>query len=249
MKKLILTAVLGFGFIGFSSAQFRLMNMNQTVDTTEDDTPINDGDVITFHTFDYSAAKLRFLTYNDSGSDMFVKVECEGLTNTNGSHMELCYGSCYTGIETFVGYPLDNPIYVAPGGHQGILEDYFSNVDGSSDVVEYNFRFFQTDIDGFEIEGTSHRFTYRYDANTAGVSDVSLAIAEVYPTVATSFTNVSLKENAKVQVINLEGKTVKTVEMKIGTSKLDLSGLAAGVYAVQFKGVSGVTTTKKIVVK
>lgn len=248
MKKVVLTAVLSFTFACSLSAQFRLMNMNHT-EETGDDTQINDGDVVIFNTADYEEAKLKFLTYNDSGNDMFVRVECEGLTNTNGSLMELCYGSCYTGIETFVGYPLDNPIYVAPGGHQGILADYFSNTDGNSELVEYNFRFFQTDIDGFEIPDTSFRFTYRYDG-TMSVSDANtIAIAQVYPTVVKGYTSVTLKENASVKVLNLEGKSVRNLNMKSGNSQLDLSGLSAGVYLIQFKGDSGLTTTTKVIVK
>lgn len=248
MKKIILTAVLSFAFVGFSSAQFRLMNMNHTTDLA-DDTQINEGDVVVFNTAEYEAAKLKFLTYNDGATDMFVRVECEGLTNTTGSDMELCYGACYTGIETFLGYPLDNPIYVAPGGHQGILADYFSNTDGNSDVVEYNFRFYQTDIEGFEIEGTSFKFNYKYDG-TMSVSDASsIAIAQVSPTVIKGQTTVTLKENASVQILNLEGKSVKSLKMNSGTSQLDFSGLSVGVYLIQFKGDSGKVTTKKVVVK
>lgn len=248
MKKIILSIAFSALFVGYSSAQFRLMNMNHTDDTV-DDTQINEGDVVIFNTAEYEAAKLKFLTYNDSASDMFVRVECEGLTNTDGFDMELCYGSCYTGIVTFLGYPLDNPIYVAPGSHQGILADYFSNTDGDSDLVEYNFRFYQTDIDGFEIDGTSFRFSYRYDG-TMAVSDVnSIAIAEVNPTLVKNFTNVTLKENAAVQVLNMEGKSVKSLKMNSGVSQLDLSGLSAGIYVIQFKGESGVTTTRKVVVK
>lgn len=248
MKKIIFTLVLSSCFVGFSSAQFRLMNMNHTTDLA-DDTQINEGDVVIFQTAEYEEAKLKFLTYNDSATDMFVRVECEGLTNTNGVDMELCYGSCYTGIETFVGYPLDNPIYVAPGGHQGILADYFSNTDGNSDLVEYNFRFYQTDIEGFEIPDTSFRFTYRYD-RTMAVSDVNtIAIAQVYPTVAKGFTNVDLKENAIAQITNLEGKVVKTLNLKAGTSQIDLSGLSSGIYLIKFKGDSGITTTRKVVIK
>lgn len=248
MKKIIFTLVLTSCFIGFSSAQFRLVNMNHT-DDLSDDTQINEGDIVTFTTAEYEDAKLKFLTYNDGTENMFVKVECEGLTNTDGSLMEVCYGACYTGIESFVAYPLDAPIFVGPGGHQGILADYFSNTDNNSDLVEYDFRFFQTDMDGFEIEGTSFRFKYRYDG-TMSVSDAnSIAIAQVSPTVIKGQTNVTLKENALVQVLNLEGKSVKSLKLNSGSSQLDLSGLSAGVYLIQFKGDSGLTTTKKVVVK
>jgi hypothetical protein len=82
------------------------------------------------------------------------------------------------------------------------------------------------------------------------VSDMqSVAIAEVYPTVAKGFTNVNLKENAKVQILNAEGRTVKSLSLKSGQSQLNLSGLSAGVYWVTFKGDSGMTTHTRIVVK
>ena len=251
MKKILLTTLMSISITGLVSAQdlpYRLMNMNHTNETT-DDTQINEGDVVVFGTAEYEPAKLRFLTYNDSGETVYLRVECEGLTNTNGDHMELCYGSCYYGIDTFIGYPLENPIMVQPGQSQGTIYDYFSNTDGASDLVEYQFRFFQCDEDGFEIPDTSLHFTYRYDANMA-TSDVnSIAIAEVYPTAVKDFTTVSLKENAQVQILNLEGKSVKSLNLNSGETKLNLSDLAAGVYLIQFKGVSGTTTMKKIVVK
>lgn len=248
MKKIIFTLVFSACFVGFSSAQFRLMNMNQTSDLS-DDTQINEGDIITFNTAEYEAAKLKFLTYNDGESNMYVRVECEGLTNTDGSMMEVCYGACYTGIESFVAYPLDNPIYVEPGFHQGILADYFSNTDGNSDLVEYDFRFFQTDADGFEIDGTSFRFKYRYDGTMSVSDENSIAIAQVAPTVIKGQTNVTLKENASVQILNMEGKAIKSLKLNSGNSQIDFSGFSAGVYLIQFKGDSGLTTTKKVVVK
>lgn len=251
MKKFILSAVMSFSFLGMANAQnqeYRLMNMNHTNDYG-DDTEINEGDIVVFDTFVYEDAKLKFLTYNDSSEVIGVQVECEGLTNTNGSFMELCYGECYYGIETFVAYPTIGAVPVQPGTHQPFLTDYFSNTDGNSDLVEYNFRFFQIDSDGFEIPDTSLRFTYRYDG-TMSVSDVnSIAIAEVYPTVVKNSTTVSLKENASVHVVSMDGKSVKSLNMRAGQSSLDLSGLSEGVYIIQFKGVSGLTTMKKIVVK
>lgn len=251
MRKIILSVVLSCSFLGWTNAQdlaYRLMDMHHTNDYS-DDTEINEGDVVVFLTAEYEPAKLKFLTYNDSGETVYLRVECEGLTNTDGSKMELCYGECYYGIETFVGYPTESPIPVEPGQHQAIINDYFSNTDDESDVVEYDFRFFQCDIDGFELPDTSLRFTYRYGEIMA-TSDVnSIAIANVYPTVAKKSTTVNLKEDAGVQILNMQGKAVKSVNLKSGESTLDLSGLSAGVYLIQFKGVSGVTTTKKIIVK
>ncbi|MBA5629678.1 T9SS type A sorting domain-containing protein [Moheibacter lacus] len=251
MKKFILSAVVGLSVMGFSNAQnqdFRLMDMHHT-NEYDDDTEINEGDVVIFNTSVYEEAKLQFLTYNDGTETIGIQVECTGLTNTDGDSMELCYGECYYGIDTFIPYPTLGPVPVQPGQHQPIMADYFSNTDGNSDLVEYQFRFFQLDSEGFEIPDTSLNFTYRYDG-TMATSDVnSIAIAEVYPTVAKGFTNVDLKENAKVQIVNLQGKVVKSLELNAGQSTLDLSGFAAGVYIIQFKGTSGLTTMKKVVVK
>lgn len=251
MKKFILSAVVSFSFLGITNAQnqdYRLMNMNQTNDYG-DDTEINEGDVVIFGTSEYEAAKLKFLTYNDSSEVIGVQVVCEGITNTNGDFMELCYAECYYGIDTFVAYPTIGAVPLQPGAHQPFMTDYFSNTDGNSDLVEYNFRFFQVDSDGFEIPDTSLNFNYRYDG-TMSVSDAnSIAIAEVYPTVVKNSTTVSLKENASVNIVSMEGKSVKSLNLNSGQSTLDLSGLSAGVYIIQFKGTSGLTTMKKIVVK
>lgn len=251
MKRIILSTILSLVFVGFVSAQeqmFRVMDMNHTNDYG-DDTEIVEGDVVTFNTAVYEDAKLKFLTYNDSDEPIYTRVECEGMTNTNGSFMELCYGNCYYGIELFVGYPDDFAMMLQPGQHQPVMQDYFSNTDSSNDLVEYQFRFYQLDSDEFEIPGTSLRFTYRYDG-IMGVSDVnSIAIAEVYPTVTKGFTNIDLKENAKVQVLNIEGKVVKNTTMNTGSNKLDLSGFTAGIYLIKFTGDSGITTIKKIIVK
>src|SRR5690606_15159156 len=110
--------------------------------------------------------------------------------------------------------------------------------------------FFQMDSEGFEIENTSLTFNYRYDRDAMSVSEVSsVSIAEVYPTVVKNSTTVELKENANVQIVNLEGKVVKSLTMNSGKTSLDMSGLASGVYWIQFQGVSGTSTMKKVVVK
>src|SRR5690606_15201845 len=109
-------------------------------------------------------------------------------------------------------------VIINPNQHQGIFLDHFWHYgEESDDIIEYEFRFFQMDSEGFEIENTSLTFNYRYDRDAMSVSEVSsVSIAEVYPTVVKNSTTVELKENANVQIVNLEGKVVKSLTMNSG---------------------------------
>lgn len=251
MKKVIFTAIVGLGVLSASFAQnqvFRVMNSYNTLDTG-DDTEIEEGFIFTSDSTE-EADGLWFLTYNDSGEAINMQIECTGVSNgDDASGMQVCYGLCITSIEVNQYLP-GYPVTLTPGNHQGFTTDHFIHHEESEDVIEYEFRFFQLDSEGFEIENTSVNFIYRYDKNGMAVSDMnSIAIANVYPTVVKGSTTVELKESAQVQVVNLEGKVVKTLTMHTGKSNLDMSGFATGVYWIQFKGVSGASTMKKVVVK
>ncbi len=198
------------------------------------------------------AAKLHLVVNNVSTSPIHVTAEVVELTNTDGSLAQFCIGgpagNCFNPIHAGSFYPNANGGTVQPGSNWGNF-DYLINLDPTN-LVEYKLRFVQMDDSGNEIPDTNFYITYKYDENAMAVSDVnSSAIAQVYPTVAKGFTHVNLKENASVQIINLEGKSVRSLKLNSGESKLDLSGLASGIYWVQFKGTSGMTTTSKIIVK
>ncbi|MFA7449045.1 MAG: T9SS type A sorting domain-containing protein [Weeksellaceae bacterium] len=194
------------------------------------------------------------LVFENAGSeDIRLYGQVVSFTNTNGANAQFCIiDACYFPLEEGGLYPGAGGM-LAPGeilGNPGGFPNYFINLDGNS-PVEYKIRFFQGDVDtGEEIPNTTFNMTYLYDEDYMNVSDMqSVAIAEVYPTVAKGFTNVNLKENAQVQILNAEGRTVKSFSLKSGQSQLNLSGLSAGVYWVTFKGDSGKATHTRIVVK
>lgn len=198
------------------------------------------------------AAKLHLVVNNVGTASIKVAAEVVEMTNTDGTLAQFCIGgpsgNCFNEIEVGGYYPNASGGVVQPGSNWGNF-DYFTNLDPTN-LAEYKLRFVQINDDGSEVPDTNFYISYKYDENAMSVTDVnSLAIAQVYPTVAKGFTNVNLKENANVQIINLEGKSVKTLKLNSGESKLDLSGLAPGVYWIQFKGVSGMNTTTKVVVK
>lgn len=196
-------------------------------------------------------AKLHIVLHNNSDENIRLFGQVISYTNTDGQSAQFCIiDACYFPLFEGQIYPVNGGI-ITPGGIQG-LADYFINLDGENPLIEYKFRFFQGDVDtGEEIPGTTFNMTYVYDEDGAmGVSDVkSIAIAEVYPTVAKGSTTVNLKENASVQILNMEGKTVKTLNMNSGVSTLHMNGLSSGVYLVTFRGVSGTVTTVRLLVK
>lgn len=196
-------------------------------------------------------AKLHLVVNNNGAQQIRVTAEVVEMTNADGELAQFCIGgpagNCYFPIYEGSFYPNAVGGIIEPASNWG-YNDYFINLS-STNLAEYKLRFVQKDDAGNEIPNTNTFLTYRYD-NTMSVSDVnSIAIAQVSPTVIKGQTNVTLKENASVQVLNLEGKSVKSLKMNSGTSQLDFSGLSAGVYLIQFKGVSGKTTTTKVVVK
>lgn len=197
-------------------------------------------------------AKVHLLITNQSTEDIYLRGQVVEMINTYGEFAQFCIGgpsgNCFFPLSTDAHYPNQQGGILYANSNWGMF-DYFINLD-ENNLAQYKIRFTQTDGEGNDIEGTDFTFTYLYDKNALGLSEVqSQAIAEVYPTVAKSFTNVNLKENASVQILNTEGRLVRTANLRSGTSQLDLTGLSSGVYWVSFKGTSGVTHNIRIVIK
>lgn len=251
MKKIILSVLTLMTVSGISYAQ----NQNYTITNTDMvEYENNSIHVFTVHgTFEdpNDEAKLHLVVNNVGMEPITVTAQVVEMTNTDGTLAQFCIGgpagNCFFPINEGSFYPGVNGGVVEPGANWGMF-DYLINLDPTP-LSEYKLRFVQLDGAGSEIPDTSFFITYLYDPGMA-ISDVnSLAIAQVYPTVAKGFTNVDLKENATVQVLNVEGKAVKSLKLNSGKSQLDLSGLSSGVYWIAFKGESGMTTTSKIVIK
>lgn len=208
----------------------------------------------TYGTFENAVeeAKLYLVAHNDSPETIYVAGEIVEIVNTTGELGQFCiggmWGNCFFPLIVGGYYPANNG-GILPGNSTWGTTDYLINLD-PTEGARYKVRFTEkNNATGEDIPNTNFFITYVYSTNMA-VADVnSKSIAEVYPTVAKGFTNVNVSENAQVQVVNALGKVVKTTSFNEGTHKLDLSGMAAGVYWVSFKGQSGKTTSIKIVVK
>ncbi|MDK7374985.1 T9SS type A sorting domain-containing protein [Weeksella virosa] len=249
MKKiLVLTSFLSL--IGFSQAQNQKFTVSNLDGVEYENNSVHVFNVFGDMTQDVTDdIKLYYVLKNVGNDTIIAAGEVIEMTNADGEMAQFCFGGdCYYPVVKNYFYP-NGGAHIAPGEVQSMY-DYFANFEGGSDVVEYKFRFLQLDANGQELPNTSFYLTYRYEKNM-GVSDVSssISIAEVAPTVAKDFTTVHLKEDAKTNILSATGQLLKTVELKAGKSNLSLAGFAKGIYYLQFNGVSGKTTTSKILVK
>lgn len=251
MKNFILTGTLILGTLTQTFAQEQVYRITDKNGVEYENNSVHSFNV--HGTFDdpREEAKLYLVAHNDSTEDIRLAGEIVEIINTDGEMGQFCIGgpagNCFFPLVVGGYYPSNNGGQLNAGTSWGNF-DYIINLDpavGSS----YKVRFTQKEVSGADVPNTNFFITYVY-AGQMGVSDLNTkAIAEVYPTVAKGFTNVNLSENAQVQVVNALGKTVKTTSFNAGTHKLDLSGFAAGVYWVSFKGQSGKTHSIKMVVK
>lgn len=250
MKKIFLSAVFTlFAVTVFAQREYRV------ADLEDHEYENNTTFVFNVHgTFadPLEEAKLHLFITNETSHDIYIRGQVVEMVNTDGSLAQFCIGgpsgNCFFPLNTESFYPVTEGGIMYANSNWGLF-DYFINLDDTN-LAQYTVRLAQTDGAGNEIEGTDFTFTYLYDEDGMGVNDVqSRSIAEVYPTVAKGFTNVNLKEDASVQILNLEGRVVKNLSMNRGQSQLDLNGLSAGTYWVAFKGVSGVSHSIRILVK
>lgn len=253
MKKIVLTSLAFVGFLAFTNAQ----NQNYSV---KDENNVEYADNSVHQLYEYGIdeygdpkldAKLNLVLHNEIDQDIYVAGELIEMINTDGTYGQFCiggmWGNCFNNLELGGLYPMESGALL-PGNSSWGSSDYFLNLNPNPGAT-YKIRFVQKDASGNTVPNSYFTITYVYAGNMA-VADIDRkAVAEVYPTVAKGFTNLDLTENAQVQVVNALGKTVKTASFKAGTHKLDLSGFAAGVYWISFKGESGKTSAVKVVVK
>lgn len=225
------------------------MNAQFSVETADSGDPIVDGSVFNFNTVDYPAAALGYFVNNLSTTDeIYMRIEVVSFTNTDGTMMELCFGDCYSGV-SLQSYPINSSVTIQPGSTQTSTGDHFFNMDpgNGTDVITYVFRFFQVDGSLNEI-GDDLTFTYNFDPllNAADAKELEVS---VYPTVANETVNVTLKEAATVQVIDLRGRVVMTQKLEAGTSAMQVSNLPSQSYLLQFTTEQGASQVTKIVVQ
>jgi hypothetical protein len=70
---------------------------------------------------------------------------------------------------------------------------------------------------------------------SARIPDATDISIQVFPNPTSEVVNVSLKENAFVQLIDLNGRSLKSWNMMAGTDQYELGNIPAGTYFLLFK--------------
>jgi hypothetical protein len=79
-----------------------------------------------------------------------------------------------------------------------------------------------------------------------GMDDVSNTVFDIYPNPSTGMFNVVTNGKITVQVINVQGQTVNTLQIE-GNSTLDLSAQPKGIYFIRVE-IDNSTFFKKLVI-
>jgi len=212
-------------------------------------TPINDGDIITFNTNTYPEASLEYVVTNTTNQGIDVVIEPISISNTDGSAMELCFGSCYSGVSVHTVYPTDTPYHLDAGASSEQVGNHFLNTaSNGSNVIEYVFKFKQVDNNGNEI-GTPITFTYRYDP-TASVESNLATKFDLFPSIIKNkLLNVQTSEPLELTFVNLQSKTVKQIKVNTTTNNINIADLKSGVYFILVVNNKGQEAFKKIIVR
>jgi len=102
---------------------------------------------------------------NISDEVIYLRNKVTSLQATSLEEIELCIGSCYTGIAENAVYPTDVPYSLQPGETSPDGAVHVKNNDNRNGDVIIGLKLYQTDEQGNELTNKkSVSYTYKYDA-------------------------------------------------------------------------------------
>lgn len=224
-----------------------------TLKRQSDNSLISDGDVITFNEVGYPGGNMYIDIYNDNSSPIFMKAQCTGLTNTDGSNFQFCIeGTCQNSV--YVGlYTPTNPFQIAANGKNGNYDGFLNANpgDGVNYPCDYTFRFLQTDASG-QIIGTPTTITYRYQPTLSENSFEKLQSfgIKLYNTIIENkLTLISTKDAVTINLFDSTGKQILIKNLNNGTNTINLSFLTNGIYHIVFTDANNQKLATKILKK
>jgi hypothetical protein len=238
MKKiLLLIAVL---FAAFT------MNAQYVVED-HDGNEITDGMIVEFSDYGVPDGSLEYYVTNNGSEDMYMRIEFVSAVNANGDGFELCFGQCYIDLTVGQTVPPAPQFVIIPAGGITPEGNHFAATLPSTEIQDYNFRFYETDSEGNDI-GSSLNFTYRYDP-TLGVNDVNELDISVASTVIFNDMQVNAVEELNMEIYSLQGKLVNSQKINVGQQLINMSNLSSQMYIVKFSNDEGASKTIKVVKK
>jgi len=239
-KKLFILSLLFVAFSG--SAQYTIVD--------GDGNTFVDGDIVAYNTVAFPDAELEFFVTNNGAAPINMRIDFVSAVNAaTPTGFQLCFGNCYFDIEVGDSVPpgLDY-INISAGETTGIGNHFYGDYAGNGiDVIDYVFRFYETDAAGVDI-GNALSFTYRYDP-LLGTDDVNKLNVKINATVVSESLSIETIEDLDVIVYDLQGRVVKSVQLGIGSQEINMSDLSSQMYLLHFQNDRGVSYTAKVVVK
>lgn len=196
--------------------------------------------------------KLRFRVTNLTEDELNVGVKVLGFSsNVDGSHVQLCFDTCLYEIWPNLIIPAAT---LDAGATTPSTDDHFWNFNAGTDgqPVTYHLAFVKgtknEDGDFTETEELLD-FTYTYDSTASintldGLQQMGVTLQN---TVIKNALNITATQNAGLQILDINGKVVKTASVKTGAQAIDLSAFTTGVYFARFTTAANKTATVKIV--
>ena len=237
----------------FFTCIFAFITVNaQLVVTKGDNTVINNNDIIGF-TVTGSASQLDYKFKNTSNQEIYAKVRCNSLVNTNGTNFQFCLDQCYNSVTVGQSYPFGAgaPPYETIAANGTNFAGYnFKNLNTSA-PADYSFRFFQVDANSNPI-GTPINFTYRYDPNLSvdeieKVNTLKSMGINLHSNAVTDDMVFDNTQTAQMKIYDLSGKAVLNALLNIGNQNINVSALNTGIYMVSFSNQDGQNATVKMV--
>jgi hypothetical protein len=226
---------------------FALFAQNPYTVSDQDGEEVTEGMVITMNDFGVPDGSFDYFVTNDSDDDINMRIEFVSALNADGSGFELCFDQCF--IDLVIGQSIPPPpnFVTILAGETTPSGNHFAATIESTEVQDYNFRFYLTDSEGADI-GNDLNFTYRYDP-TLGLNDIKELGVEITSTVIFNAMEVNTLEEMNMFIYSLQGQLINSQMLYSGNQIINLSYLSPQVYIVKFKTKEGISKTLKIIKK
>ncbi|PZR20497.1 MAG: hypothetical protein DI539_10625 [Flavobacterium psychrophilum] len=232
MKKIILAAVL------FVSAFVQA----QDVVVMDGDVQLENNATYTY-TVTGEAAKMHLQVFNNTLSPIYVKLKMLEITNnTAGTGVQFCYGQlCYNDAPQGTMAPTGghtSATKIDAGGNNGDTGYFYNNFAGDTagQPVVYKMALVYIDEAGAQVGDPILTFTYKYDATASTTDFASLEKMGIVVnnTIVKNTLDITANQNAKLQIVNINGQIVRSASIANGSQSIDLSSAATGVYFAKF---------------